>query len=66
MILVAILVHINADHLLRNHGAGIIRVCDAGPWLLMLGDKIPIHRFDNDRLDVGCGNAGRPIRRILS
>jgi hypothetical protein len=58
MILVAILVHINADHLLRNHRAGIIRVCGAGPRLLMLGDKIPIHRFDNDRLDVGCGNAG--------
>jgi hypothetical protein len=34
-------VHINADHLLRNHRAGIIRVRGAGPWLLMLGTKYP-------------------------
>src|SRR5467141_334802 len=52
-----ILVHINADHLLRNHAA-IVRVCSAGTWLAGLADKMLIHRCDNDVFDVGCGNAG--------
>src|SRR5258708_39964476 len=41
----AILVHINADHLLHNHHAAIVRVCAAGSWLAVLGDKMLIHRF---------------------
>jgi len=49
--------HINADHLLRNHAA-IVRVCAAGTWVAVLGDKILIHRSDNDVFDVCCGNAG--------
>src|SRR6266436_5915679 len=52
-----ILVQINADHLLRNHAA-IVRVCTAGSWLAGLGNKMLIHRSDNDAFDVGCGNAG--------
>src|SRR5258708_4155087 len=43
-----ILVHINADHLLRDHQS----------WLVVLGHKMLIHRFYNDVFDVGCGNAG--------
>ena len=52
-----ILVYINADHLLRNHHAAIVRVCAAGTWLVVLGDKMLIHRFDNDVFDVGCSAA---------
>jgi len=54
----AILVHINADHLLRNHHAAIVRVCATGRWLVVLGHKMLIHRSDNVTFDVGCGNAG--------
>src|SRR6266702_3108899 len=36
----------------------IVRVYAAGIWLAVLGDKVLIHRFDNDVFDVGCGNAG--------
>jgi hypothetical protein len=52
-----ILVHINADHSLRNHPA-MVRVCAAGAGLVVLGDKVLIDRSDNDVFDVGCGNAG--------
>jgi hypothetical protein len=54
----AILVHINADHLLRNHQVAIVRVCTAGSGLVVLGHEMLIHRFDNDVFDVGGGNAG--------
>ncbi len=54
----AILVHINAEHLLRNHHAAIVGICSVGTWLAVLGDKMLIYRFDNDVFDVGCGNAG--------
>ena len=54
----AIRVHLNADHVLRNHYAAIVRVCAAGTWLVALGDKMLIHRFDNNVFDAGCGNAG--------
>ena len=59
--------HINADHLLRNHAA-IVRVCSAGTWLAVLADKMLIHRFDNDVFDVGCGKqlAVWGCRRLLS
>jgi hypothetical protein len=50
-------VHINADHLLRDHAA-VVRVCAAGAGLVVLGDKVLIDRSDNDVFDVGCGNAG--------
>jgi hypothetical protein len=53
----AILVNINADHLLCNHAA-IVRLCAAGSWLALPGAKMLIHRFDNNVFDVGCGNAG--------
>src|SRR5260370_1565517 len=53
-----VLLHINADHLLRNHPAGSVRMCDAGTSQALLGDKMLIHRFDNDVFDVSCGNTG--------
>jgi hypothetical protein len=53
-----VLMHINADHLLRNHYAATVRVCAARSWLVALGHKMLIHRFDYDVFDVGCGNAG--------
>ncbi len=53
-----ILVHINADQLLRNHHAVIVCLCAAGTWLVVLGAKMLIHRSDNDVFDVGCGKAG--------
>jgi len=34
-----ILVYINAGHVLRNHAA-IVRMCNAGTSLIMLGDKM--------------------------
>src|SRR6202158_4357907 len=49
--------HINADHLLRNRAA-IVLACAVRTWLVVLGYKMLIHRFDNDVFDVGCGNAG--------
>src|SRR5437762_5200571 len=49
-----ILVHINADHLFRDHAA-VVRVCS---WLAVLRYKMLIDRSDNDVFDVGCGNAG--------
>ena len=45
--------HINADYLLAN-----VRVCAAGTWVAVLGDKMLIYRSDNDVFDVGCRNAG--------
>src|ERR1700688_4587922 len=50
--------HINAGYLLGNRHAAIVSVYAAGTWLVGLGDKMLIHRFDNDVFDVGCGNAG--------
>jgi hypothetical protein len=35
--------HINADHLLRNYHAAIVRVCAAGTWLAVLGAKMLTH-----------------------
>jgi hypothetical protein len=58
-------VHINAEHLLGNHAA-IVRVRSAGSWLAVLGDKVLIHRFDNDVFNVGCWNAGDRYRLGLS
>ena len=54
----SILVYINADYLLGNRHAAIVRGCAARSWPAVLGHKMLIHRFDNDVFDVGCGNAG--------
>src|SRR5258708_22134518 len=54
----AIVVHINADHLLRNRQAAVVRMYAAGTWLVTLGGMMHIQRFGNGIFDVGCGNAG--------
>src|SRR6267378_890526 len=36
----------------------MVRVCAAGSWLAVLGDKVLIHRFDDDVFDVSSRNAG--------
>src|SRR6266446_1647064 len=36
----------------------MVRACAAGTWLAVLGDKVLIHRFDDDVFAVGCGTAG--------
>src|SRR5438874_8036137 len=52
----AIFLHINADDFLCNQAA-ILSVCVAGRWFAALGSKMFLHGSDDNRFDVGRGNA---------